>query len=676
MAISIKNLITIGLLLKVIGPNDGLVAYDCGAPGMNITTLKLNDVQSCDVTFQEPTSTTSQIQLLQSAESFPVRILQCKIEISRLIHHCGMHSHSSIVKNGFIEYMKEVPREACFELHRTQRYITATGIFEGLNLNGTTNRAVTFAGRVDESGSCSGTFYSDPYGSWDNVVVQGQITISLYDYYATIITDQDEVILRSGIRCQYSKTSCIDTEGGYTFWRELLADNCNFDKYLMLYEGTGTKLTSVDKDNKKREIQMVTKGTTTFALEIKGSFEKCGYRLLRTEHSRLFIVDGSVNHHFFKRNAMRVGEMDYVLYTNAKVVYLEHHVQAQIVSLYDNLLKQQCYLERRMLHNLLGLAHVAPTEFAFRLMQEAGYTAHVGGEVVRIAKCVPVEVKLRRIDQCFQELPVNRSGTPMFMMPRSRVLVKTAEQINCNAAIAPMYILDNKWTILDPKPGYAETPGEITTKIRRDWEYVSPHDLANSGIYSPEALDNLRDHMMFPVEKPAVLHTIAREAIGQESVNQGIYVNSLINEKAIKQTFDKFWNEIYGFFNVLGSFGVTAFGVWIFVRGTKLIIDTLIHGYALHSIYGWSLCLIGAIWDSVTHLLIILKNKSNEANNHNKEIGESTELQNLKEIDTKSSVEESDNFTKIYPNAMTYQVGAEMTNYATPSTSVPKFDKN
>ncbi|KYN00133.1 hypothetical protein ALC62_09094 [Cyphomyrmex costatus] len=35
----------------------------------------------------------------------------------------------------------------------------------------------------------------------------------------------------------------------------------------------------------------------------------------------------------------------------------------------------------------------------------------------------------------------------------------------------------------------------------------------------------------------------------------------------------------------------------------------MIHGYALHTMYGWSLHLVGAIWSSVTHLLLHLGNR-------------------------------------------------------------------
>jgi len=40
------------------------------------------------------------------------------------------------------------------------------------------------------------------------------------------------------------------------------------------------------------------------------------------------------------------------------------------------------------------------------------------------------------------------------------------------------------------------------------------------------------------------------------------------------------------------SVGVLAIFV---IRMVKLVVDTIIHGYALHSIYGWSLHLLGAV---------------------------------------------------------------------------------
>jgi len=46
--------------------------------------------------------------------------------------------------------------------------------------------------------------------------------------------------------------------------------------------------------------------------------------------------------------------------------------------------------------------------------------------------------------------------------------------------------------------------------------------------------------------------------------------------------------------------------IYFCITGFKLIIDTLVHGYVLHTVYGWSLYLLGAIWNSVTQLLLHL----------------------------------------------------------------------
>jgi len=47
-------------------------------------------------------------------------------------------------------------------------------------------------------------------------------------------------------------------------------------------------------------------------------------------------------------------------------------------------------------------------------------------------------------------------------------------------------------------------------------------------------------------------------------------------------------------------------GIYLCIAGFKLVIDTLVHGYVLHTVYGWSLYLLGAIWNSVTQLLLHL----------------------------------------------------------------------
>jgi len=49
----------------------------------------------------------------------------------------------------------------------------------GIRANETTTRSITLAGRINNNGSCKGVQFSDPYGIWNDVVVQGVVKITL-----------------------------------------------------------------------------------------------------------------------------------------------------------------------------------------------------------------------------------------------------------------------------------------------------------------------------------------------------------------------------------------------------------------------------------------------------------------------------------------------------------------
>ncbi|XP_039309734.1 uncharacterized protein LOC120358715 [Solenopsis invicta] len=59
-------------------------------------------------------------------------------------------------------------------------------------------------------------------------------------------------------------------------------------------------------------------------------------------------------------------------------------------------------------------------------------------------------------------------------------------------------------------------------------------------------------------------------------------------------------------FVTFGSATAGIFGIFVIIRIDKIIIDTAIHGYALHTAYGCSMHLLGAVWSSITHLLLHL----------------------------------------------------------------------
>lgn len=142
---------------------------------------------------------------------------------------------------------------------------------------------------------------------------------------------------------------------------------------------------------------------------------------------------------------------------------------------------------------------------------------------------------------------------------------------------------------------------------------------------------------MFPAERPAVLNTVARGVMGRPISLQGGSLSNLLDKNAIERiavsTWEKFWKK----FLIFGNISAGIMGIYLFVRIFKLILDTLVHGYALHTIYGWSLYLLGAIWDSLTQLLLHLKLKQPPSTNKPTAPNEASHKNNSADIEASAN---------------------------------------
>ncbi|KOC58623.1 hypothetical protein WH47_11678, partial [Habropoda laboriosa] len=518
--------------------------------------------------------------------------------------YCGMYSHTSVVQGGQREYLMEITSELCNQLHRTgQIQFSATDIITGLRINTTSTRSLTLAGTITLDGRCTGAQYSDPFGTWNNVVVQASVTITLRSFYAPIKLGTSHLILPSGRHCLVTEESCEDAEGEATFWTATVEDNCHFDRYDVLYEGMANKVSPPDSTSGPTMFSL-TSQDTTFALTTTSTLPLCGYFLLKTEHPKLFILATSKENTFKSKSKIEVNNLDLLTYVNSKFVYVERHIKTQLTELYANIINQRCALEQQVLRNALALANIQPDELALAIMKQPGYMAVPAGEVVHLVKCVPVECTIRHTQFCYNELPVTVRNTSYFMKPKNRILVRTATPKECNELLPTMYQLHGNWYKMNPKPMESLPPPDIQPLTTPTWHYKNPANLATSGIYTQQQIDELRDHILFPIEKPATLNIIARGAMGGVIPQGVVQLDNLLDEAALQRITESTAKRMWNFFTAFGSISAGCMGVYLICRIIKLILDTLINGYALHAVYGWSLHLLGAMWNSLAQLLI------------------------------------------------------------------------
>ncbi|CAG4938062.1 unnamed protein product [Parnassius apollo] len=160
-----------------------------------------------------------------------------------------MNSHSSLLKNGLVSRIMEVSRDECRVIHARGTYSAFGKTWSRIRPNSTTTMQVTFSGTVTHEGSCEGGYFSDGVNAWDKALVEGSISISIVDYYATLRFDKKEVRLQNGFSCGMDTSKCIDPDNGYTFWDVFTDDECDSRSFHVLYRGQAKRAKVYDRKN-------------------------------------------------------------------------------------------------------------------------------------------------------------------------------------------------------------------------------------------------------------------------------------------------------------------------------------------------------------------------------------------------------------------------------------------
>lgn len=114
-------------------------------------------------------------------------------------------------------------------------------------------------------------------------------------------------------------------------------------------------------------------------------------------------------------------------------------------------------------------------------------------------KCNPVFVSVRKVEGCYNELPVSYTGREVFMAPRSHILQKTGTSVACSVLMQPAFNLAGTWFT----SGASLTKTILSPNSEVEWDNTDAGNLATEGIYSSNDLDKLRMQLMYPTERKA-----------------------------------------------------------------------------------------------------------------------------------------------------------------------------
>ena len=106
------------------------------------------------------------------------------------------------------------------------------------------------------------------------------------------------------------------------------------------------------------------------------------------------------------------------------------------------------------------------------------------------------------------------------------------------------------------------------------------------------------------MERQSILNDVAR-SINNEPVHDYQGFQNLISENLLESMLTKKLNFLWTKAQIFGQFSSGFIAILMIFSTVKMIIETLVRGYTLHRIFGFSFKLLGAIFSSVTHLFTV-----------------------------------------------------------------------
>lgn len=571
-------------------------AFDCGIRRQNdldIATYSLVDTKKCEVNKNDVNISTFYGQVVQKNKIKYIKVLQCKIKLHRTVHGCSWLGYLVPVENGVQEYLLEITRDQCKKLHDTGYFVYNSNIIiSDVKVNTSTTRTLYLAGNAEDRSCNTGTF-SDRFGSYSKVLVEGTFVITLSSYTAKLDVENKNIMLTSGLMCEFDRMNCIDIMNGYTFWERLTDENCYKDKLELIYEGNITKITE-SYENDTTINYVIDNETYLIMLEDKGFIEVCYNKFIRTQSAETYILENHEN--FLKSKHVTV---DYTKYFSNKLTLVYKQLESEIKDIYLKHTKYECENQMSIIKQKLNLAYTSPEQFVFDLMGH-GFTGQLAGNLIHIIKCQPVEVKIDPYPKiCTQDIPILYHNEPLFMSSTSHIIIKHSQKLNCNKILPVKFRINGNWIKFTPTLRLAKAPRKLGPEPRENYKPVEIRDLENRGLYSKQDIENYQKSINFPHERAAIIDNTAAEIRDIRNI-EDMDIEENFFKSYVNKHIGVYWEKYKDF----GSISAAIFMTIAIIMIMGYIINIILNALQIKNIVGCSYKMGAALFSSTTHRII------------------------------------------------------------------------
>ncbi|XP_071051036.1 uncharacterized protein [Onthophagus taurus] len=579
----------------------GLIVYDCRGPSTNITAVSLHDVAPCPSPQTNYTEKKINVRVIQKNDYSKIKVKTCLIEVTRLIRYCGMNSHVSDVHQGLMKTIRPIGRDECRKLHNTGTYIGYSGnVISNIKVNATTSASITVAGKLSMNGDCEGTVYTENGQTWSRVVVTAAVTFMLKEYYATIALDSNEISLMGGVTCPFVDGYCMDVEAGETIWDEIEQGACKKRQYSIIYEGIGTEV-SVSSQDTVENYLVVEQDEYIFALNLLRKGIVCNYEVWVTEHPRLLVTKSKNAFYHLNSKTHDVNNINLLTYVNSKFMYIEISSKLLFRELHVQAVYRRCLIKREVLRNRLLMAPLNTNAIASIFKTSLGYMGRVLGEVLYIIKCEPKIAEVRRVDKCYNELPILvNNNESLFMAPITHVVQEHAEEIMCSPVAPSLFYIENRWVGFSPYPTVYNSPASLEINDENNIKFSPIRNLGSGGLYTQNEIDKIQHNFLFGSERDAITSFLVNRVAGRTDDSNQYDTTKLFSSKEIKRIAKSTLSYAWGWFTDIGIFMSGFMGIYIAFIILKYICSVILNGFVLYQALGCGFSIIASFWTTLT----------------------------------------------------------------------------
>ena len=589
------------LLLNTL-PAEGLTAYDCTQSTIG-RKYSLLDTEACPeaspikVEESEPKA----YFVYQEADFLKTHVMECKVQRAITVWNCGHQSWSSIIQPTTPFVTLEIPPNRCTEAFMTRRLRLEGEITVGAEKGKIKFERVHRVGRVNAEGAC------ENQGEWTvdgvkhkNAIVVEDYRVELREFEASFDADGRMMGFPG---CSARDAICHTGESSLTYL--VMGGGCQlmYLKTMMFKELIGKQFRDqkpeVERTKNRREavVELEQAGDTVIVADeerdmtrfiLKGKVTKCAVKMFKTDYEGLFVSTVEVPN---ARPKPEKQEIKLYHYMNNKMGYLYHKGMATIKKIYHEIIANDCKMNREIIKTKLAVVLTNPDAIAPLLPVEPGTFGRVMGEVIYTYKCPQVQVKLRKLEYCTNELPVIYRNQSWFVQPVTRILmpdIGSVRMINCTNAMSPLYELTHNHWITLPRMDTVQTPHQLELiKLERSELDTEINGIASSGLYDTASMEAARRFMMFPIQREKMLTEIT-EKVMSGAGQGGSNFEALLPHDHFKRATHNMMKKIWGRFLVFGQLFAGFMGIYCICVALKVILSQVLSTYHIYRLGGFT----------------------------------------------------------------------------------------